>query len=98
MKFAFARDAVKDLRPLRGAYASLTASSLRLSFYYRGSRCCPFSINFRLTHVWQHVLPMSGNHAVPGGDYAIRNSTLTLHPIRRSRAPSSLRAGGRMDP
>lgn len=38
---AFARSAVQDLRPLRGALrASWTASSLRLSLYYRRFRPC----------------------------------------------------------
>jgi hypothetical protein len=53
MKFAFAQNAVKDLRPLRGANASLTASSLRLSFYYGAADAAPF--------LSTSVSPMSGN-------------------------------------
>src|SRR5262245_53722132 len=46
MKVASARNAVKDLRPLRGALrASLTASSLRPNHAYWGSRCCPTLMN-----------------------------------------------------
>jgi hypothetical protein len=70
MTRASARNAVKDLRPLRGADASLTASSLRLLFLLSGQPMLPlFYQPTRLTHVSEHVLPMSPEHSILGGAY-----------------------------